>query len=417
MEELTPPVFVSYARRDLDRAREVYRHLTRSGISCWMDETQLRTGQDWKLEIDKAIRACHIFVACLSTNSVDHRGFFQTELRTAYEVWKTMPSGQPFLLPIRLDECEIPQEVQSAHSLDFFHPEGSLKLVADVLHYLAPELPALRLSKALEHIRLGRLDSAREILTQLKAAVDDHNPDLLLRVLYDIACVHSLLAESTTAGSKQRSDWLIAAIADLKQWYDYGSSRAWLRTGRTAQNEVYRMGSDGDLRFVLAEGAAKIKKLLGPNAGALPKTLPPKRSGGGGGCVPVTQVIDTPSGSIRFEDLRVGSSICSYLPNANMTPLTTRVVQIYTFRETECVILNKKVIMTPSQPVIDSTNQLQLAGALQIGSRLRAAGSAAVTIESVEKVIGHFEVGTLTTDHPTHNFICGGFICGNGPKN
>jgi hypothetical protein len=39
--------------------------------------------------IDWAIRSSRIFIACLSTNSVNHREFFQAEFKTAYEVWQT----------------------------------------------------------------------------------------------------------------------------------------------------------------------------------------------------------------------------------------------------------------------------------------------------------------------------------------
>ena len=72
MEEISPPIFLSYAKVDVARAREVYRWLTRGGLDCWMDEVYLRVGQDWKREIDKIIRTCQIFVACLSSNAVDH---------------------------------------------------------------------------------------------------------------------------------------------------------------------------------------------------------------------------------------------------------------------------------------------------------------------------------------------------------
>jgi hypothetical protein len=133
------PVFLSYARPDVGKAREVYKCLTGGRMRVWMDEQELRTGQDWKAEIEKAIRASQVFVACFSTRSVGHRGFFQTELRTAYEVWKTIPPGKVFLLPIRLDDCEIPQAVQSAHCTDFFASDGPAKLVRDITAYLSTD--------------------------------------------------------------------------------------------------------------------------------------------------------------------------------------------------------------------------------------------------------------------------------------
>ena len=229
MENTSPPIFVSYAKLDVTRAREVYQWLTRGGLDCWMDEVSLRVGQDWKREIDKAIRTSQIFVACLSTNAVNHRGFFQTELRKAYEVWKTVPPQQVFLLPVRLDECEIPEEIESLHYLDFFAPEGPTKLLRDISHYVAPDSPALRLSEALEHIRLRRLNEALKTLGQLKIIVDDRNPELRVRILFDIACAHSLLAETTVHQSPERSSALETALDGLKEWYEYGLTSAWFR--------------------------------------------------------------------------------------------------------------------------------------------------------------------------------------------
>jgi len=284
MEEISPPIFISYARVDVARAREVYQWLARGGLDCWMDEVWLRVGQDWKKEIDKVIRTCQIFVACLSTKAVDHRGFFQTELRTAYEVWKTVPPQHVFLLPIRLDECEIPMEIRDLHCLDFFSPDGPAKLLRDITYYVSPESPALQLSQALEHIRMRRLDEALKALERLQITVDERNPELRLRILYDLACVHSLKAETAASQSPSFASALDAASASLKQWYEYGIGSAWARTGRTVENEVYRMGSDSDLLCLLAQRQIEIRELLGSNARALPDRLP-RRSTGGGGCV------------------------------------------------------------------------------------------------------------------------------------
>ena len=415
MEEISPPIFISYARVDVARGREVYQWLTRGGLDCWMDEVYLRVGQNWKQEIDKVIRTCQIFVACLSSKAVDHRGFFQTELRTAYEVWKTVPPQHVFLLPIRLDECEIPMEIRDLHCLDFFAPEGPAKLLRDINYYVNPEAPALLLSQALEHIRMRRLDEAMQILERLQILVDQRNPELRLRIMYDLACVHSLKAENDAPLSPSYISALDAASAWLKQWYEFGLGSAWTRTGRTVENEVYRMGSDADLLCLLAKRPVEVRALLESNASALPDHLP-RRSSGGGGCILLMQAVETPDGPVRFEALRPGARITSCLLKNGNTPVETRIRAIHTSREQECVVLNGRWIATPSQPFFDVATRKVRAGLLPIGTRLATLRGGAVVVESLERLRGHFEVGIVTTDHVTHNFVCDGLIYENDSK-
>jgi len=345
---------------------------------------------------------------------VDHRGFVQTELRATYEVWKTVPAKHVYLLPIRRDECEIPIELRDLHCLDFFAPEGPVKLLRDITYYVNPESPALLLSQALEPIRMRRLDEALKTLERLQIIVDQRNPELRLRILYDLACTHSLKAENADPQSPSYGSALDAAFASLKQWYEFGIGSAWARTGRTVENEIYRMGSDADLHCLLAKRPAEIRTLLASNARALPNRLP-ERSSAGLGCILLTQPVETPNGAVRFEDLRPGTRITSCLP-MNGTPLDTRISAIHTSREQECVILNGRWIATPSQPFFDSAGQKVRADALRVGTRLAMLRSDAVVVQSLERLHGHFEVGILTTDHVSHNFVCDSLIYGNKKK-
>lgn len=363
MENIKPIVFISYGRPNLEQARAVYEWLTRGGLTCWMDEKSLRTGQVWRQEIAKAIRECEIFIACLSKKSVSRRGFFQNELRSAYEELRNIPPSQPFLLPVRLDDCEIPSEIEGVHYIDFFTPEGPTRLLQDILHYLAPNLPALRLSNALEHIRLNRLDEALHELKDLYALTDDRVPDHRLRIIYDLACVESRRAERFSSDSKQRSSSLDAAFCYLGEWFDYGASGAWLRTWRTAQNEVYRMGCDSDLLYLLKSYNVKIREMLGDHATALPKDIvtrskPSEQSYFGGGCLLLNEKIECPDGLLALENLRVGTTITSCELKSPCAPIESRVVRTYSSRESECVVINDKFIVTLSQPFFDIDNRV-----------------------------------------------------------
>src|SRR6266508_5328028 len=104
-------VFISYAREDQSVALEIYDLLKSNGCSPWIDFHNLKPGQDWKLEIDKAIQSSNYFVACLSSNSVSKRGYVQKELKSALSVLDLIPEGTIYLLPVRLDECAIPHSL------------------------------------------------------------------------------------------------------------------------------------------------------------------------------------------------------------------------------------------------------------------------------------------------------------------
>ena len=101
-------IFISYAHEDQSFALEIYEILREQGLSPWLDVKKLLPEQEWKLEIEKAIRDSDIFIACLSKNSVDKKGFVQAELKRALDVADLMPEGKVYIIPVRLDECDVP---------------------------------------------------------------------------------------------------------------------------------------------------------------------------------------------------------------------------------------------------------------------------------------------------------------------
>jgi hypothetical protein len=46
--------------------RTLYARLTKDGVDAWFDKANLLPGQDWKLEIEKAVREADVVVFCLS---------------------------------------------------------------------------------------------------------------------------------------------------------------------------------------------------------------------------------------------------------------------------------------------------------------------------------------------------------------
>jgi hypothetical protein len=101
-------IFLAHAREDKAEVRKLYDDLKARGFDPWLDEKDLRAGQIWKVEIAKAIRGASLFVACLSNRSVGKVGHVQIELREALAAFAERPPASIYVVPVRLDECEVP---------------------------------------------------------------------------------------------------------------------------------------------------------------------------------------------------------------------------------------------------------------------------------------------------------------------
>lgn len=108
-----PRVFVCYAKEDVDTVRVFRESLEAAGIDVWFDETHLLPGQDWQAEIKNAISGSDAVIVCLSKHSVSKRGFVQTEIKTAIKEADRMPEGTIYLIPVLLEECEVPTRFAS----------------------------------------------------------------------------------------------------------------------------------------------------------------------------------------------------------------------------------------------------------------------------------------------------------------
>lgn len=104
-------IFIAYVEEDLAHARRLRDALNDAGFAPWLDKDQLLAGQNWPRAIERAIDLCDAFIACLSTRSLAKRGTFQSELRYALDCANRMPLEESFLLPVRFDNCSMPQTI------------------------------------------------------------------------------------------------------------------------------------------------------------------------------------------------------------------------------------------------------------------------------------------------------------------
>ncbi|MFN7317470.1 MAG: SUMF1/EgtB/PvdO family nonheme iron enzyme, partial [Microcystis sp.] len=149
-------IFLAHASEDKPAVLALYNRLKQVGYKPWLDKKDLIAGQIWRDEIPKAIKASQIFLACLSGKSANKQGYIQRELRIALDTLGEMLPGTIFFIPMRLEECEIPDlrsaevglKLRDIHRLDYWEEDGFEQLERAITHQfkLEPEEPKQPLS-------------------------------------------------------------------------------------------------------------------------------------------------------------------------------------------------------------------------------------------------------------------------------
>ena len=117
-------IFLCHGSQDKPSVRDLRHQLLAIGTAPWLDEEELVPGQNWKLEIGRALRKSDIVLACLSQKTVSKTGFVQRELKEAIDAATERPEGQIFIIPARLDECTLPDSLRGLQWVDLFRQDG-----------------------------------------------------------------------------------------------------------------------------------------------------------------------------------------------------------------------------------------------------------------------------------------------------
>jgi hypothetical protein len=106
-----PRVFIAYVDEDVITAKKLYQEMQKRGFRPWLDKKKLMPGQNWPRAIETAIQTSDFFVACFSRRSTSKRGTFHSELRYALLCAEKIPLDEIFFIPLRLDECTVPNRI------------------------------------------------------------------------------------------------------------------------------------------------------------------------------------------------------------------------------------------------------------------------------------------------------------------
>lgn len=123
----TPKIFISYSYADSDRVHELSRRLSLEGFSPWTD-TQILGGEPIDNRIRKEIQSSDFFLACLSKNYLNSEwSLSETEYALVYLREKL--DSDIYVIPVRLEDCEVPENLARFSSVDLFTENGWARLV------------------------------------------------------------------------------------------------------------------------------------------------------------------------------------------------------------------------------------------------------------------------------------------------
>ena len=192
-------VFLCHAHEDKDTIFNIYDLLTKDGVDVWLDKKKLLPGQDWELEIRRAVRSADVIVVCLSKR-FNQDGFRQKEVRLALDTAMEKPEGEIFIIPARLDECDVIESLKRWHWVDMFQDDGYTMLMR-ALYKRAKTIGAIiqketKPSTEVENIAQGDQAEIRAVQNILEerysSIIYERNMQLVGEALRDILSEHGI---------------------------------------------------------------------------------------------------------------------------------------------------------------------------------------------------------------------------------
>jgi hypothetical protein len=123
-------IFLSYTRADHPRALEIDKAIASAGHDSWMDSSKLTGGQEWAREIRDSIKRSDAVIVCFSQGLSQARSYVHREWRLALDIMQELPEGTVYTIPLRLDDCAIPDDLAHLHTIDWFRPDGQARLAS-----------------------------------------------------------------------------------------------------------------------------------------------------------------------------------------------------------------------------------------------------------------------------------------------
>ncbi|MDO5002869.1 MAG: toll/interleukin-1 receptor domain-containing protein [bacterium] len=127
-------VFLSHSSVDKSIVISVALDLQEKGISTWLDAFDILPGESITSKINKGLEECEFVLLFLSNNSVKSN-WVTKEWETM--LWDEINSGKIKIIPVKLEECEIPKILQTKKYIDLSknYSDGLFQIIQTIKTY------------------------------------------------------------------------------------------------------------------------------------------------------------------------------------------------------------------------------------------------------------------------------------------
>ncbi len=131
-------LFLSHSSRDKLVVRTLAQHLEDKGFPTWLDEWKIRVGECIATSIEKGLTDCRFVILALSPHAVSS-GWVDREWKAIY--WQEVEEGRVRILPILLEQCEIPLLLRTKRYVDISkdYSDGFRILVESLKDYITED--------------------------------------------------------------------------------------------------------------------------------------------------------------------------------------------------------------------------------------------------------------------------------------
>ena len=180
-------LFLCHSSKDKKIVRDLYLKLRKDGFNPWLDEEDLLPGQNWKREISRAVKGSDAVLVCLSQQAITKDGYVHREISYALDVASEKSEDEIFLIPIRLEECEVPERLQRWHWANLYDEKGYEKLILS-LKALAESLTFNILENAIHREKMIDIGTSTDNLNKLLKILNQYfNEEEIITLCFHLA--------------------------------------------------------------------------------------------------------------------------------------------------------------------------------------------------------------------------------------
>lgn len=109
-------IFISHSSIDKPFAKTLCLDLEANGYIPWLDDLDIKVGESIPEKISQGLQDANFVIVILSENSVSSR-WVEREWQTMF--WREVEKGQVNVLPVLLQDCNIPELLKTKKYADF----------------------------------------------------------------------------------------------------------------------------------------------------------------------------------------------------------------------------------------------------------------------------------------------------------